>query len=183
MINTHSEEYYAMSTLKTFTLVFATALAIFSINSSFATEKSTDSVITIEKRQNIRVVYDVKDDIWDAGIGKALYYVRGLIESYKAMGVPEKQLHISIVLHGPTVYWLLNEETYQIYKNDPFDYNPNEKVVQELLEHGVSVEVCNSTLKGKGWKRENLLPGVTIVRDAYTRLIDLQNRNYAYIRF
>lgn len=172
-----------MITLKNLLLVLTTSLALLTLNLAWAAENSSDKIITIEKRQNIRVVYDVKDDVWDAGIGKALYYVRGLLESYKAMGVPEKQLHISIVLHGPTVYWLLNEETYQIYKNDPFDYNPNEKVVQELLEHGVSVEACNSTLKGKGWKRENLLPGVTIVRDAYTRLIDLQNRNYAYIRF
>ena len=172
-----------MSALRTLIIAFTTALALFSFNVYSAPEKNTESVITIEKKQNIRVVYDVKDDVWDAGISKALYYVRGLLESYKALGVSEKQLHISVVIHGPTVYWLLNEETYQIYKNDPFDYNPNEKVVQELLEHGVSVEVCNSTLKGKGWKKENLLPGVTIVRDAYTRLIDLQNRNYAYIRF
>ena len=172
-----------MSALKLLILALTATLALFPLNVYCATEKNTESIITIEKKQNIRVVYDVKDDVWDAGISKALYYVRGLLESYKALGVSEKQLHISVVIHGPTVYWLLNEETYQIYKNDPFDYNPNEKVVQELLEHGVSVEVCNSTLKGKGWKKENLLPGVTIVRDAYTRLIDLQNRNYAYIRF
>lgn len=172
-----------MSATKICTLLLAIALASISLNAFSAAEKNSGAVITIEKRQDIRVVYDVKDDVWDAGIGKALYYVRGLLESYKAMGVSQKELHISIVLHGPTVYWLLNEETYQIYKNDPFDFNPNQNIVQALLDHGVSVEVCNSTLKGKGWKREQLLPGVTIVRDAYTRLIDLQNRNYAYIRF
>jgi intracellular sulfur oxidation DsrE/DsrF family protein len=47
----------------------------------------------------------------------------------------------------------------------------------------VSVEICNSTMKSKGWTGNDLLPGVTIVHDAYTRLIDLQHRNYAYIRF
>ncbi|MBI2310975.1 MAG: DsrE family protein [Betaproteobacteria bacterium] len=140
-------------------------------------------VISIAKRAGVRVAYDVKDDVWDAGIGKGLYYVRGLLESYKALGVAPKNLKISIVLHGNSAYWLLNETAYRQHKNDPFDFNPNEKVVEELLAHGVSVEICGSTMRSKGWVAEDLLPGVTIVRDAYTRLIDLQQRGYAYIRF
>jgi len=140
-------------------------------------------VIEIGKRQDIRVAYDVKDDVWDAGIGKALYYVRGLLESYQSMGVSPDKLHISVIMHGATVYWLLNDAAYQEYKQDPFDYNPNEQVVRELLSHGVSVEACYSTMKGKNWTAEDLLPGVTIVHDAYTRLIDLQQSGYAYIRF
>jgi intracellular sulfur oxidation DsrE/DsrF family protein len=144
---------------------------------------SAPKIITIAKQKNIRVVYDVKDDVWEAGIGKALFYVRGLVQSYDALGVPPKQRKISVVLHGPTAYWVLNEATYRQFKNDEFAYNPNEQVVQELLQHGVSVEVCNVTLRGKGWSAEDLLPGVTLVRDAYTRMIDLQQRGYAYIRF
>lgn len=140
-------------------------------------------VVSITKRTGIRVAYDVKDDVWDAGIGKGLYYVRGLLESYRAQGVPPKNLKISIVLHGNSAYWLLNETAYRQHKNDPFDFNPNEKVVEELLTHGVSVEICGSTMKSKGWVADDLLPGVIIVRDAYTRLIDLQQRGYAYIRF
>lgn len=139
--------------------------------------------LTVQKKSRIRVVYDVKDDVWEAGIGKALFYVRGLLEAYKAQGVSDKQLKISVVLHGPTVYWMLNEASYRQFKNDEFDFNPNEQVVRELLAHGVSIEVCNVTLRGKGWTGDDLLPGVIRVYDAYTRLIDLQQQGYAYIRF
>jgi len=52
-----------------------------------------------------------------------------------------------------------------------------------LLDRGTSVEICDETIKGKGWTAGNILPGVRIVHDAYTRLIDLQQRGYAYIRF
>jgi intracellular sulfur oxidation DsrE/DsrF family protein len=148
-----------------------------------AKQEAAYPVISIEQRQDIKVVYEAKDDDWDAGVGKALYYVRGLLESYKSMGVTPDKLHISIVLHGPTVYWLLNESAYRIREDDPFSYNPNEKIVEELLAHGVSVEACNATMKAKGWTGKDLLPGVTIVHDAYTRLIDLQMRHYAYIHF
>lgn len=140
-------------------------------------------IIGISKTKQIRVAYDVKDDVWEAGIGKALYYVRGLLEAYKSLGVPERELKISVVLHGPTVYWALNDDAYRQYKNDPFDFNPNAQVLRELTEHGVSVEICNSTMKGKGWIASDLLPGMVVVHDAYTRLIDLQQQGYSYIRF
>ncbi|TCV88982.1 DsrE family protein [Sulfurirhabdus autotrophica] len=162
---------------------FCSMTAGFTLAADKVDEFSLRPIISIEKRQDIRVAYDVKDDVWDAGIGKALYYVRGLLDSYKSMGVKPEQLHISVIMHGATAYWLLKDETYQEYKQDPFGYNPNEQVVKELLAHGVSVEICYSTMKGKGWQAEDLLPGVTIVHDAYTRLIDLQQKGYAYIRF
>jgi uncharacterized protein len=169
-------------------VLFATA-SIFSVLNpanaeSVANIQTTQQyMINIEKHEDISVVYDVKDDDWEAGVGKALYYVRGLLESYKSMGVTSDKLRISVVMHGPTAYWLLNDAAYQKRSDDPFDYNSNEKIVRELLDHGVSVEICNSTMKGKGWTAQDLLPGVTIVHDAYTRFIDLQHRGYAYIRF
>lgn len=43
-------------------------------------------------------------------------------------------------------------------------------------------EVCHVSLRGKGWSAADLLPGMTMVHGAYTRLIDLQHLGYAYIR-
>jgi uncharacterized protein len=140
-------------------------------------------LIGIEKREHIRVVYDVRDDVWSAGIGKALYYVRGLVEAYRSQGVPPEKLHVSVVIAGKAAYWLLDDAAYQEYKNDEFTYNPNRQVVEELIGLGVSVELCNATRKGRGWQVEELLPGVKRVHDGYTRLIDLQQKGYAYIRF
>ena len=140
-------------------------------------------VLQVEKRADVRVSYDVRDDVQEAGIGKALYYVRGLLEAYKNQGIPPERLRVSVVLHGAAAYWVLNESSYQNFKNDPFAFNPNEQVVRELQEHGVSVEICHVTMKARGWTGADLLPGVIMVHDAYTRLIDLQQRGYAYIRF
>ena len=87
------------------------------------------------------------------------------------------------MLHGNAAYWLLNDPAYRDFKNDPFGYNPNAKVVAELIANGVSVEICHLTMRANGFQPEELLPGVVMVHDAYTRLIDLQQRGYAYIRF
>ncbi len=139
-------------------------------------------IVGVEVKKNIRVVYEVKDDVWEAGVGKALFYVRGLIEAYKSLGVSHEQLHISVVLHGPAAYWVLKDEQYRVHKNQ-LRGNPNKHVIRELIDHGVSVEVCNATLKANGWKPDDVLPEVAIVHDAFTRIIDLQQRGYGYIRF
>jgi len=174
-----------MTAFKNFILLTTLLTTLFLMHPSCAVADNETQypITTITKNINIRVAYEVKDDDWEAGVGKALYYVRGLLESYKSMGVSPDKLHVSVVIHGPPAYWLLNDAAIQKRSDDPFDYNSNVQIVHELITHGVSVEMCNSTMKGKGWTEKDLLPGVTIVHDAYTRLIDLQQRGYAYIRF
>ncbi len=134
-------------------------------------------------RKAVRVVYDVSHDDQEAGIGKALFYARGLLTAYASLGVPIRELDVHLVLHGGAAYWALNEDAYQRYKGDPFAFNPNAKVIEKLVADGVSVEVCNATLKARGWTREDLLPEVLRVHDGYTRIIDLQLQGHAYLYF
>jgi intracellular sulfur oxidation DsrE/DsrF family protein len=147
------------------------------------TYASTSEVLTVQHKNDIKVVYDINQNDMEAGIGKGLYYVRGLIEAYKNQKIPLKQVQISVVLHGAAGYWLLNDESYQNFTGNPFDENPNKKVIEELLDYGVSVELCQVTMKGHHWKASNILPKVKIVFDAYTRMIDLQMQGYSYIKF
>ena len=145
--------------------------------------KTSSDIIEIQKRKNIRIVYDVSRNDIAAGIGKALYYTRGLIEAYKDMGVTPEDLKISVVIRGAAAYWLLKPDAYQMHVSDIFAFNPNEKIVADLIALGVSVEICNITMKSKGWKPENILPDVKIVHDGYTRVIDLQLQGYAHLVF
>ena len=64
---------------------------------------SWDHVIGIKNTQNIRVVYGIKNDVWEAGIGKPLFYASGLYESYEAMGINPKNADMHLILHGEQV--------------------------------------------------------------------------------
>lgn len=139
--------------------------------------------ITISKRNNIRVVYDVGNNDSEAGVGRALYYIRGIVEAYRKMGLTPRHYHMHVVVHGAAGYWLLNDENFRKRQLDPFDVNPNEQIVRELQDHGVSIELCSATMQEKGWTPQDLLPGVKLVHDAYSRIIDLQMHGYAYIYF
>lgn len=138
-------------------------------------------LVMVEKSGRYRVVYDIHSAEVSAGISRGLYYARGLYEAFRKQGVEASRVAAHLVLHGDAAVFLLNDETYQLAINDPFAVNPNAKIVQDLLDMGVSVEICHSAMKGKGWKPENVLPGVAIVHDGYTRLIKLQNDGFAYI--
>lgn len=138
-------------------------------------------LVRVDPQAHYRVVYDIHSDEATAGISRGLYYARGLIEAYHKQQVAPDQLDIHLVLHGDAAKFLLIEETYRMAIDDPFAANLNAAITQDLLDLGVSVEICHSTMRSMGWTAPDVLPGVTIVHDGYTRLIELQNDGYAYI--
>lgn len=138
-------------------------------------------LVTVDPQARYRAVYDIHSGDTAAGISKGLFYARGLIEAYRKQGVKPGQLDIHLVMHGDAAKFLLIDETYGTAVNDPFAVNLNARVTQDLLDLGVHVEICRSTMKAMGWTARDVLPGVTIVHDGYTRLIKLENDGYAYI--
>ena len=155
------------------------------VGPSLATEAAAvpavREMVKVDPRAHFRVVYDIHSDETSAGSSKGLYYARGLIEAYGKQGVEPAQLDIHLVLHGDAAQYLLIDDAYQKAVNDPFAVNLNAKITQDLLNLGVSVEICHSVMRAKGWAPADVLPGVMIVHDGYTRLIKLQNDGYAYI--
>lgn len=139
------------------------------------------TMVKVDPHAHYKVVYDIHSSEVAAGISKGLYYARGLIEAYRKQGVESKQLDMHLVLHGDAAQFLLVDETYRDVVGDSFAVNFNAKITQDLLGLGVSVEICHSVMRAKGWTADDVLPGVTIVHDGYTRLVKLQNDGYAYI--
>lgn len=138
-------------------------------------------IVNVPGHATYRAVYDIHGNETAAGISRGLYYARGLFEAFRKQGVEPARIRVHLVLHGDAAVWLLNDDAYQLAINDPFAVNPNSKIVQDLINLGVSVEICHSVMKSKGWKPGDVLPGVTIVHDGYTRLIKLQQDGLAYI--
>lgn len=138
-------------------------------------------LVKVDPHGRYRVVYDIHSGETAAGISKGLFYARGLIEAFGKQDVKPAQLDIHLVMHGEAAKYLLIDETYRTAVKDPFAVNLNAKVTQDLQGLGVHVEICHSVMKSMGWTADDVLPGVTIVHDGYTRLIKLQNDGYAYI--
>lgn len=131
---------------------------------------------------DIAIVCRIDTDDWKDGVGAGLAFVRRLVGSYRSIGTPPDQLHISAVVHGDAGYWMLKDGSYvRSKKGDPA--NPNKMIIRELGVLGVSLELCGETMQEHGWTKEDILPGVKIVPNAYARIVDLELQGYAYIRF
>ena len=170
------------NTIATLTILLASLAFPFGLASAAENEGFDERpLIKVPADGKYRVVYDIRSDRLAAGVSRGLYYVRGLIEAYRKQGVKPEQLDIHLVMHGQSAKALLIDETYQTVVDDPFAINPSAKIVGDLIHLGVSVEICHSAMKSKGWVAEDVLPDVAIVHDGFTRIIKLQNDGYAYI--
>ncbi len=162
------------------TCCFVLALLALSCGVSWAEEESALTGIAIKK--NIRVVYQIKTDDWKEGIGSGLHYVRKLVNAYDKMEVEQKDRAVHAVFHGDAGYWMLKDKSYSEFKNTQ-EGNPNKHIIKELVDRGVSIEICAQTMKSHDWKADDIHSDVQIVIGAYPRIIDLQLQGFAYIRF
>lgn len=138
--------------------------------------------IAIEKKKDIRVVYQFKKDVWKNEIGAPFHYLDKLSVFYEQRGVSKHQRRIHGVFQGQAAYMLLKDSAYRKERSNEMN-NPNGEAIEALLQKGVRLEICASTMRNHGWSGEDIRPGIDVVSGAYPRVIDLQHRGYAYIRF
>jgi accessory colonization factor AcfC len=137
--------------------------------------------LPLAPRGSIRVVHDVQENSWASGVGSGLARVEQLVSDYEAMGFHKSELNISVVFHGAAAYWMLDDEPYAAFIGQP-ERNPNRPMIRELIERGVTLEVCAETMKANGWKRRDIVPGVNVVSGVCQRVVDLERRGYVYMR-
>lgn len=148
---------------------------------TISTSAAEPEVIPIQVRENLRIVYQVTDDIDHEGVNKGLFYARKLINTYEKQGIAADQVHLHLVYHGTGLAAVVNDAARKRLGTDAA--NPNGEILAELIKRGVQVELCENTMQQKGVKPTELMPGVKLVVGAFPRLIDLQLQGFAYIKF
>ena len=139
-------------------------------------------VIELQSKGPFKVVYQVTQDEWKEGVSKAFLYMRQLRGYYEKHGVDANNLDVRAVVHGQASYHVLTDEAYNRFKNVDTG-NPNTKLLSELKQLGVHVELCDTRRQQEGWSKSDIHPDVLLASAAYARVIDLQTQGYAYIKF
>lgn len=131
---------------------------------------------------DICVAYDLSEMSVEGESIRILVAVSSLIESYEELGVAADELEIHVVLRGPAAHMVLDDDAWQAASGAE-GANPARDDVAMLLHAEVGVEVCATTLRHNGWSADDVLPAVTVVPGAVVRLVDLQSRGCAYVKF
>jgi len=161
---------------------FLTSAQASGIFASWGWMTPTQKAGSVTGGQEVKVVCDVGRSLTRNGQGRGLLEVKQLVAGYGAAGVERQGLQISAVVHGEAAQWLLKDSMYRRLKGTE-EGNPCRSLAEGLLRCGVSLEVSAAEMKEHGWKEEDLLAGVRVVGGAHERMVELQQRGYAYLAF
>ncbi len=84
------------------------------------------------------------------------------------------------VFHTNAGHVTLHDQAYNPDRNIATG-NPYEKLVTDLMERGVQVELCGATAKVHGWGNADLIPGIKINTDAMARTTQLVQEGFVKI--
>jgi len=132
--------------------------------------------------QNLKIVYQISEDKEKKGINKGLFYAKKLLDTYNANGIADKAVDLHLVFHGEGTNALVDAPTRKLLGLQTTT-NPNSTAIEALLKRGVSIELCESSMKQRNVLSKELIDGVATVIGAYPRIIDLQQLGYSYIKF
>ncbi|MEE4279246.1 MAG: DsrE family protein [Halieaceae bacterium] len=103
-----------------------------------------------------------------------------LLNMQARAGMPEEALEAAIVVHGPAVRDLLDDEEYKARFGIA---NPNTGLLDALAGAGVRIYVCAQTAAARGFATETLNPGVEVALSAMGAHIRLNEEGYRLIPF
>lgn len=116
------------------------------------------------------------------GAGQQPHTTNNIVKNYKQMYgmVAGKDFQTVAVGFSGGARWMLNDEAYNRSYNVTTG-NPSRLVLEALLNEGVTVLLCQNTMRSNGWVKADLAAGVKMVPSGAVTVIDLQESGYSYI--
>ncbi|MGE5562492.1 MAG: DsrE family protein [Bacillota bacterium] len=129
-----------------------------------------------DRRLQYRVIFSVvKAADTPAKVSPSLERVARFLNLLGSQGVPPRQRHVVVVMHGPATSAVLNDETYRARYGVP---NPNLALIRALRNAGASVHICGQALFAQNIDRSAVAPNVITDLSAMTTIATLQLKGW-----
>ena len=131
-----------------------------------------------DPRRDYKLLFELTEKNPDSlakEINKGLDEVARVLNLHFASGIPPQKIIPVIVIHGPGIEAVLNNESYK--KKHSID-NPNVNLVKDLGNAGAKFIVCGQAMAFYDVKREQLLPEIRISLTAQTVLSNYQLQGF-----
>ncbi len=142
----------------------------------FGENASVDTDMLIPKHTEFKVAFDAVKAAEPGKTNRTLNSAARFINMHAAAGVPEKNMKIAVIFHGPAAVDLLKAESYAA-KHEGVD-NGSAAIVEALTDKGVRVVLCGQTAAYRDISKSDLLPGVEMALSAMTAHALLQQDGY-----
>lgn len=138
-----------------------------------------DSDLPVTPDTQLKVMFDAKEGAEPGKVVRTFDSVARFINMNVAAGVPEKNIHAVIVVHGKASWFLARAEAFA--RHDPANANASAPLVEQLLAHGVTIYLCGQSAVANGIAREDLIPGVKLSLSAMNAFAQLAPQGYVLI--
>jgi intracellular sulfur oxidation DsrE/DsrF family protein len=129
------------------------------------------------KLTDVKVVFSIASLSFEGDLPASLFHL-GLIMNDISNWKARSQ--VVAVFHTNAGHVVLHDQAYNPDRNIVTG-NPHKKLVRDLMERGVRVELCGATAKAHGWGNADLIPGIKINTDAMARTIQLVQEGFVKI--
>lgn len=135
-----------------------------------------DSDVPIPKGTVFKIAFDVSAKAAPGTLSRQIETAARALNMHVANGVPQKDVHIVVIVHGPAGWDLVKNEVYAP-RNDGKP-NASADAVQKLIGAGVEFILCGQSAASQGIRKGDLLPGVKMALPAITAHALYQQRGY-----
>lgn len=149
----------------------------------------------LKNRTHVQVVVNVSSkDINGKGIQQQINNVNNMWDSYESLyGMKiDRDYVIKVVVHGLAGKYLLNDSVFVakypteakvITESDGSVHlgSPTGKLVRDLIAKGITVYMCQNTMKNNGWATADLIPGLTQTPAGVTAVVDFAAQGFTLI--
>jgi intracellular sulfur oxidation DsrE/DsrF family protein len=135
-----------------------------------------DDGITSPAAQKFKVVFDISEHDENGEVSRKFDTVARFINMHVRAGVPLENLDLAIVVHGKAGFDLMTDAAHQVKFKKA---NPNEQLLNLLLDTDVKVFVCGQSSSFLGIAKKDLNPGVKMSLSAMTANALLQQQGYS----
>ncbi|WP_156135417.1 DsrE family protein [Novosphingobium malaysiense] len=140
---------------------------------------SVESDLPVSPETHFKVIFDAKEGAKPGDVVRTFDSVARFVNMNVAAGVPEKNIEVALVVHGPASWFLTNADAFA--RHDPERINDSAPLVKQLVAHGVTIYLCGQSAVANGIAKSDLLPGVKLSLSAMNAFAQLQQQGYVLI--
>ena len=133
-----------------------------------------------DPKREYKLLFEFTEGFKDSSHQKlhpGLVEIARVLNLHVAAGIPVANIHMVVVVHGPSLLWIRNDSFFQAtYQKN----NPNSALIEDLMRHGVKFIACGQAMLFFEVKKEQLFPGVKVSQTAQTALSNYLGQGYVH---
>ena len=135
-----------------------------------------ESDMPIPKGTKFKIAFDVSAKAAPGALSRQIETAARTLNMHVAAGVPQKDVQIVVIVHGPGGWDLVKNDAYAAHNESKA--NGSLMAVQKLLGAGVEFILCGQSAASQGIKKADLISGVKMSLSAITAHALYQQRGY-----